>query len=174
MKKAMSKKAGVQSDPKAGAAAPGSHQPLIAAGSMPVPAPARTANHASKLSRKSAANTTAPSRLNTAQSPSRRSRSAYHAGLAKMHVGKLPIGVFKREADRPSDFGPAAADLRLRELEAVRLHDTYAVLSAGDRVQDRLASHLDQVLDLGARLAAIDVELEIDIGDGRLVEGVAG
>jgi hypothetical protein len=94
--------------------------------------------------------------------------------LAKVNARKLPVGILQREADRRYDLGPTATDLGLGELEAVRLYDADAVLRAGNGIQDRLAAHLDESLDLGAGPAAVDVELEIDVGDDRVVEGVAG
>src|SRR5262249_54919675 len=149
-----------------------SHKPLMKTGSMPVPAPARTVYQASKMRRTSAARTTALFRSNIASMGVLGMSSAHHAALTKVDMGKLPIRIFECEADWRRDLGPAAANLGLGELEAVGLHNAHAVLRAGDGVQDRLAAHLDESLDLGARPAAVDVELEIDVCDDRVVESV--
>jgi hypothetical protein len=74
--------------------------------------------------------------------------SAHHAALAKVNPRKLPVGILQRGADRRYDLGPTATDLGLGELEAVRLYDADAVLRDGNGIQDRLAAHLDESLDL--------------------------
>src|SRR5262245_53156811 len=125
------------------------------------------------MRRTSAGRTTALSRSNIASMGVLGMSSAHHAALTKMDMGKLPISIFEC-ADRRRDLGPAAANLGLGELEAVGPHNAHAVLRAGDGVQDRLAAHLDESLDLGARPAAVDVKLEIDVCDDRVVESVAG
>src|SRR5262245_64961665 len=108
----------------------------MAIGSMPVPAPAKMANHASKVSRTRVARTTAPLRLKTVSTAFSAMASAHHAALAKMDMRKLPVSVFESEADRPSDLGPAASNLGFGEVEAVRLNYGHAVLRASDRIDD--------------------------------------
>src|SRR5262245_25954804 len=49
-----------------------------------------------------------------------------------------------------------------------------AMLGAGNRIEDRRTFRLDHAVDLGLGGAAVDVDLEIDVGDDRLMDLVAG
>src|SRR5689334_9987597 len=81
-----------------------------------------------------------PSRLRrSASSPRHRSKRDQPAGLSQ-----------------PPACG--GSDVSSSPTSAVRLHNAHAVLRAGDGVQDRLAVHLDESLDLGARPPTVDVE----------------
>src|SRR5262245_41929636 len=91
-----------------------------------------------------------------------------------MDLGKLPVSIFEFESDRAHRPRRTASDLGLGELEAIGLHDADAVLGASNRIEDRRALRFNHAVDLGLGGAAVDIDLDIDIGDDRLMHLVAG
>src|SRR5688572_8091898 len=99
-----------------------------------------------------------------------RFRSADDATLRHVEIGEAAPGVREIERDRGGRLRPAAADLGDRVLEPVGHVDTHAVLSAGDGVQDRLAAPLGDAGDGHARAPRVDVHLEVDLREDRIVD----
>jgi hypothetical protein len=91
-----------------------------------------------------------------------------------MDAGKLAVSVGEFKADGSARFRPAAANFGYCEFESVRLLDAHPVLGPADRVQDRRATHLNDAVDAGLGGAGVDVDLELDIRDDRLMRRVAG
>ena len=87
------------------------------------------------------------SRRNCASTAVQLTGLAHHAALAEVDLGELATTVLEVEGDRRLGLRPAAPDHGLRELEAVRLHDTDAMRGAGDRVQNWFTPHRNDALD---------------------------
>src|SRR6185312_17320306 len=98
------------------------------------------------------------------------SGSVDNAALAEMQMRKLAVGVGEVYPDRLRRLRPAASDLRLLVFEAADDVDARSVFAACDRVDDWLAAALGYARHRQPRLAAFDVDMEVDRQEHRRMQ----
>ena len=83
------------------------------------------------------------------------------------------VGVTERhlEVDLARGLRGAAGDFGEAVLEAIRQVDPCPMLAAGDGVLERLTTGLDQPGDADRTQARLDVDLEVDVSENRIVHG---
>src|ERR1700712_2444387 len=107
-------------------------------GSISIPAPSSSHPQASRIT----ASRPASIRLRSCWSKARsiqRTRLVQPSLVAEMEMRELAIGVFEIERDRAVGPTGTAGDLCQTKLKAFREVNANPMLSAGDRVADRLA-----------------------------------
>src|SRR5438552_10311962 len=108
-------------------------------------------------------------RSNAVASDMQAASGPYDAVIVEMQLGELTVGVFHLDLDRALGLARRAADFGHRVFEAVRQRDLRTRFRARHLVADGLALGVDIILDENAALSAVDVELEIDLGEDRRV-----
>ena len=91
-----------------------------------------------------------------------------------MNAGELSVTVGELIGDGALRFRPAASDFRFGKFETVGLNDADAMLGARNRIQNRLAPHFQYAIDAGAGAARVNIHLEVDSGEERCMQRIAG
>src|SRR5579872_514418 len=91
--------------------------------------------------------------------------------LTEVQLGELSIGVGKLELDFAASRRPPSSHLRQRVFKAIREIDAAAKFSAGNRIDDGFAAHIDNALDLHFGKPLLNIDREIDVGKDWLVNG---
>src|SRR6266536_3267185 len=94
----------------------------------------------------------------------------HDAALAEMKAGKLAVRIGKRIRNRARRFRPTAPDLGERVFKAADHIDAYPVFITRDRIEDRFAARFNKAGNDQARPPSIDVDLEIDLAENRLMD----
>lgn len=86
-----------------------------------------------------------------------------------MQVGELTVGVFPLDLNRTLGRGRCVADIGDRIFKTFRLHDLGARWLASHQVADWLTLGVDIVLHVKRACAAVDIDIEIDAREHRIV-----
>ena len=93
----------------------------------------------------------------------------HDAALAEMKMSKLAVRIGKLIRNWARRCRPAAPDLGERVFKAADHIDAYPVFIACDRIEDRFSARFNKAGDDKARPPSIDVDLEIDLAENRLM-----
>src|SRR5688572_13943527 len=136
---------------------------------MRMPAPPTMYAAVSSHSSASAASTIAASPRHGRGAVGDASSGADDTVAVQVQVRELAVGVGERHLHRAVRPAAAAADLGDGVFEALGQHDLRARRLAGGLVEYRLAVHLDVAVHAQPAAARVDVDLEVDLGEHRLV-----
>src|SRR3954469_17910337 len=91
------------------------------------------------------------------------------AALGKIQFAEMTVRVGQLHHQRIFGFGPTPPDLSQMEFKTIGIVDADAMLCSGDRIDNGFAARRHIAGDAQFCPAAIDIDLEVDVGKDGLV-----